>query len=212
MNYENTVKLVSEYLARELKLTNIEKDRIRFGFELFISTIINLSFSFILAWILGIFQAVVFVLISGSILKMLAGGVHFKTIWECGIFTAIITNLLGLISTRYHLVFYNNWPLLLLISSFYIISSLYLWSPADIPQRPITDKRETRFFKAASILVSLIILITVSLLFYFWQERFAIVAASLISGMLFQVFNISPLAYRLQRYYYQNKNKKINNI
>ncbi len=205
MNYEKTVKLVSEYLARELKLGDREKDRIRFGFELLISTVISLSVSLILGGLLGILKAVIFVLIAGSVLKILAGGIHFETIWECGIFTGIITNLLGLISTEYHNIIYNNWRLFLLISSFYIIVSLLLWSPADVPQRPIADNSEIRFFKTFSILVSLIILVTVSSLFYFYKDRFAIESTGLVSGMLFQVFAINPLAYRLQKYYYQIK-------
>ncbi|GAB6137462.1 accessory gene regulator ArgB-like protein [Halanaerobaculum tunisiense] len=205
MSYEETVQELSSYIGQELNLTAKKEDRIRFGIEILISTVISLSFSLILAWLLGIFKPVVFILFTSAILKVVSGGIHLKSVWECASFGAVIINLLGLISLEIKEVVYDHWLLVLVVSSLYIISSLLLWSPAEVAEKPIKDKRHRRKLRLISLVLAILLLTMVFLSFYLYQDRFVLVNVSIILGLLFQAVTINPLAYKLLDFYYQIK-------
>lgn len=201
--YEKAVHIISDYLARELGMAERDRDRVRFGLEMLISTLISLTSSLVLAMVLGLLKPVIFVLISGAVLKMLAGGVHFNTVWECAFTTSIFTNFLAFLASRSGGVIYSNWQVYFVISALYILLSLLIWAPSDVPQKPITERREIRLFKITSIIVAMVILGISYLLIYLFDTRFIIISAALILGLIFQAFAINPLAYRLQGYYYK---------
>jgi accessory gene regulator B len=209
MVYEKTVNKLNNYIVQELDLTAKEQGRIKFGIELLISIIMSLSTTLIVAKLLGIFNSVAFVLLAGAILRQSSGGIHFKTPWECAFFTAFFFNLIGYISFWAKESLFNNWILFLVLSSLYIIMSLLLWSPADVPEKPIKDQRQRRRLKLISLILAISLLILVALSFYFYQNSFALINISLILGLLLQVSAINPWAYKLCKLYYQVRMKLI---
>ncbi|OCL28096.1 hypothetical protein U472_02565 [Orenia metallireducens] len=207
MIYDTTVNKINNYIVQELDLTAKEQGRIKFGIELLISTIMSLGTTLIVAKLLGILNSVIFISLAGVLLKQVSGGIHFKTPWECAFFTAFFFNLLGYISFWAKESVFNNWVLFLVLSSLYIIISLFLWSPADVPEKPIKDQRQRRRLKLISLILAIFLLILVALLFYIYKGCFALINVSLILGLLFQVSSINPLAYKLCNLYYRVKVK-----
>lgn len=207
MLYHKVVQGVSGYIARELNLSDKEKDRIRFALEVLISTLMSLALSLVLALILGIIKAVFFVIIAGAALKASAGGIHLKSPLECAVSTALVTSVLGLIATRYSQVLYKNGVWIVLISFLYILFSLLLWSPADVPEKPIKEIRKRQQLKKISILISFAFILLVGFLFLLGASRYSVVIFSILGGLLFQSFTISPAAYRLHNLYYNLKNR-----
>ncbi len=204
--YQKIVKTITEYLAEELDISPKKKDRIRFGLEIFLSTVITLIFSLLPAFFFNTAKAVIIILLAGGFLKLLTGGIHMKGPWECAVFTSIFVNIFGLITTNYYNLFYRYWPIFILISYIYLFISLFLWSPADVPEKPITDERKIKLFKTTSIIFSLLLLTLASFLFYFTGSDFAIICTGIILGLDFQALTISPLFYKIQNYYYVLKN------
>jgi accessory gene regulator B len=206
MAYKKVVQTLSGYIAEELNLTEKKRDKIRFGIELLISTFSSVFTTLFLAWLLGNFKPVLFILFSSAMLKQVSGGIHLKTVWECTLFSALFCNLLGLVAISFEGFIYNYWLIFLVISVLYIIISLLLWSPAEVEEKPIKSEEKRRNLKLISILISSFILILVAILAYFYQERFILINTSIILGLLLQTSTINPFAYKLRDFYYQFRN------
>lgn len=203
--YVKLIQGVSGYIAKELKLNETDKDKIRFGMEILVSTCLSLFCSLLLARLLGISYSVIFVLLAGAILKQFSGGIHLKTIWECAFFTAIFSNLLGLISLWAEELIYNNWIIFLIISYMYIFVSLYLWSPAEVAENPIKNEKQRRSLRRISLVVVSSLLVLTTFLFCFYKDKCTLFNISITLGLLLQTSTINPLAYYLDDLYYQIK-------
>ncbi|ADL13431.1 accessory gene regulator ArgB-like protein [Acetohalobium arabaticum] len=203
MSYKQAIQTLSSYIAEELNLPDKKQDRIRFGLELLVSTLMSLSTSLILAKLLGIFNSVLFILFASAVLKSVSGGIHLKTPWECALFGALFFNILGLTAVVMKTSIYNNWVLFLIISSLYIFISLLLWSPADVEEKPIKGDKKRKTLKMISVILSSILLVLVAVSFFVYEEQFALFNISVILGLLFQSSTISPAAYKLLEFYYQ---------
>ncbi len=210
--YQKIVENLSKYITNELKIPSTKKDILRFGIEIFLSTSITLFLSIFPAFILGTAKPVIIILLAGASLKILTGGIHLKSPWECAVFTSISVNLLGLVSYNYYKIIYNHWLIFVVVSFIYIFISLLLWSPADVPEKPITKKKKIKFFKITSIVFTSIIFFVVILLFYFKGPVFGILCTGLLLGLLFQSLTINPLFYKLRENYYYIKNHIVSNF
>jgi accessory gene regulator B len=202
MVYEKTIRFLTGYIAGELNLTGSRKDRVRYGLEVLISALISLVITLAIAHFLGIFYSAFFILISGAILKTFSGGTHLKTFFECSFFTALIINCLALLNLSLSEIIFNVWPYYLICTTFFTLFSLFLYSPADVPEKPIRDPLQKQRLRLISILITMILIISVTLLFLLYQQRYLILNTSIITGLFFQSLIITPLAYRLIKSYY----------
>lgn len=207
MLYEKMIQTITGYIAAEMNLGSEKKDRIRFGLEILISTLISIIVSLGLAKILGLFNVVLIILLANGLMKLVGGGVHLKSVGECALFSALSLNIMAYLIIQLQELLYSKWPLFLFISAVYILISLVIWSPADVEEKPIKKERKRNFLKLLSLIISSLLLIIVWLSFYFFQARFIITNISIIFGMLFQSFTINPIAYKLLDVYYQTKSK-----
>ncbi len=205
MVYQKIVKGLSGYISRELNLSDKEKDHIRFALEVLISTLLSLVLSLLVAGFLGIVKPVFFVILAGAALKASAGGIHLKSPLECALSTTFITNLLGLISTRYSIFLYENWVIILMICSLYILFSLIRWSPAGVPEKPIKDEGKRKQLKTISLFIFVISLLFITVSLLVGGSYYTVVSFSILGGLLFQSFAVSPTAYKLHSLYYSTK-------
>lgn len=205
MLYENIIHSITNYIADEIGADSKKKDRIRFGLEILISTFLSVVLSLGLAKILGLFKIVVVILLVNGLMKLIAGGIHLKTVGECALFSALVLNFMAYLVISLQKLIYNVWPLFLVISAFYIFISLLLWSPAEVEEKPIKGERKRKTLRIWSIIVSALLLTEVGLSFYFFKDKFIIFNLSIIFGILFQVFTISPFAYKIIDIYYRIK-------
>ncbi len=205
MNYEKVIHDLSNYIAGELNLSNKDQDRIRFGLEIVISQFISFFSALILAYILGIIKYVLIVLFISGVMKVVAGGIHFKTVLECAFFTTFLTNLFGLIAYWINISFSYTW-IAFFISIVIIILSLLVWSPAEVENKPLKDDKKRRKFKFLSIIMASFFLILLFILLKINQFEFNILNASILSGLFLHTFSINPLTYKLTSFYYKLKN------
>jgi len=209
--YKSLIQNLSGYIARELKLSDKKKAYIRYALEVLISSLISLIISLGLAYVLNIFWSVFWVIIVAAIMKSAAGGVHLKSPWECAVSTALFTNIMGYLSIQFSYFLFRYYPFFLVVSLFYIMISLYFWSPADVPEKPIKEKSKQRQLKRISFFIAIIFAIIVLLVFLLGGREFAIIGISILFGLIFQAFAISPAAYKIQKFYYiikQRNHKK----
>jgi len=210
MVYEKTIRFLTGYIANELNLSKPKKDRVRYGLEVLISVLISLVITLTIAYFLGILYSAFFILIAAAILKTFSGGTHLKTVFECTFFTALIINCLAFINLSLSEIIFNIWPYYLICTTFFILLSLVLYCPADVPEKPIRDPLQKRRLRLISILITMVLIISVTLLFLFHRQKYLILNTSIITGLLFQSLIITPLAYRLIKSYYNFKIRILN--
>ncbi|SKA00082.1 accessory gene regulator ArgB-like protein [Selenihalanaerobacter shriftii] len=208
MRSKEGIKLVSKKLVNYLfeDSTDEEKEIMNYGATILLSTIIAYSAILFIAKALGIFPLTLTALITASILKALSGGVHASCFRNCAITGTIIFNLLGSISyyfaNQVEDITYLIW-LVLLVGSVLI----YFYSPAGIKEKPIRDKKKQSKLKIYSYIIFYIFLVLYYLLSLQGVSNQFILAG--LSGLLWQGFSITPLAYKVFNREYINLNKEV---
>jgi len=210
MFYKKLIKVICNYFAQELELSNKEKDRIEFGLEIFVSQTASFIVALLIAQLLGIFYYVLIILLVSGLMKLIAGGIHFKTVLECIIFTSLISNFFGLLALELNNKFYQNWFFYLLILTFTILYSMIKWAPAKVENKKTKDQNKKLKLKIISILFSLFWIILIYSLFVSYQRKFLLLNSSIFSGLLLHILSINPLSYKfINHYYNKNNNLKI---
>ncbi len=208
MIYKKSISMMSNYIARELNLTNKEKDRIRFGLEIVISTLTSFLTTMFFAYLFDITGLVFLILTFSAVMKMVGGGIHLKTVWECAVFSALLYNLMGLIAKGLIPTISNHIFLSTSITSTFVLISLYLWSPAEVSNKPITEAKKSKL-KKISLGLGFFFIVVVTILFFVFSDKFSILGIGIIAGLVFHALNINPLAFFITNTYYNFKNHLI---
>ncbi|MFW5998767.1 MAG: accessory gene regulator ArgB-like protein [Halanaerobiaceae bacterium] len=207
MSYDNLIKNISNYISQELGLSDVKQDKIRFGLEIVVSQLISLSAVMCISYVLGILNYVIIILLVTATLRITGGGIHFKTVYECTFFTSIFTIVSAYLAVNLSNSNLLNRPYFLVIISVFIILFLYLWSPAKVENKPFKDECSRKKYKFISTLIGVFWLIFILTSYILFQQRYYILISSTISGLLLQLFSISPLAYIFNNRYYHLKEK-----
>ncbi len=203
--YKKLVYILTNYISAELDLDEVTKDKVRFGIEVIISSMITLFLTLIIAVYIDIVIPVSIILIIGALLKVFTGGIHFKTIYECSIFTAITVNGLGLLVKNGHSFIGKHIHTFIIATFLYIILSLIFWSPVESDNRPINSYIKKKRLKYISILLVIVTYIFILLNAYILEYKLILINSSLIFGLLLNAITINPLIKRLLLIYYKKR-------
>lgn len=200
---KRTVNNLSNFLIKKANLDKNKKDKIRFGLEIIISSLISLITILVISLISGLTNIVIFVMISSTILKLIAGGIHFKTIGECALISALFYNITAFIAKYSTQLLLEQRKIFFLAASIFILSSLYFRSPAPVENKPAKTPEERKKLKLFSLTIAIIFLI----ISYFQQNY---IGTGLLMGLILHSFTIIPPAYYLHDKYYSIKNAYVN--
>ncbi len=203
--YNKLVYILTNYISAELDLDDVTKDKVRFGIEVILSSMITLFLTLIIAVFIGIVIPVSIILFIGALLKVFTGGIHFRTISECSIFTAITVNGLGLLVKSGHSFIYSHLHIFLIVTFLFIMLSLIFWSPAESENRPINSDIKKKRLKYISILLVILAYIFIMLNTYILEYKLTLINSSLIFGILLNAITINPLIERLLFIYYKKR-------
>ncbi len=134
----------------------------KYGFELLISTILNILGIVLLSIILGALEGGILFCIAFIPLRLVAGGYHAKHHWSC--ILGFNVTFLGFIMLHHYM---NNEHALPYSMTAIIVSSLLIWSlaPVEAVNKPLKElQRETQRKKSVTLAC---INLTLILLFYF---------------------------------------------
>lgn len=158
---ETVANRIIEYLDTDKKIWNdVERMRMALGLQVLIHNIVMIGTILLTAVVLGIFSEAVVLLTAYGILKMSAGGIHFKSSLAClvgtGIFVIFGTKISDSINIelRYVVIIY-------LICIFI----LTLIGPQGTENNPITVENYVKLRKRTIIFVSIYLLITIFMAF-----------------------------------------------
>lgn len=136
--------------------TEMEIMKMRLGFQVLIHNVLMIGFILVLADFLGIFTDSVILLIGYGLLKLTAGGIHFKKSILCLLSTSAFIVYGVSIAGNINLSLYR-------ILFIYLICMLILWkvAPQGTENNPISQKNYYKLKRETMIISGLYLLITI---------------------------------------------------
>ncbi len=168
-------------------------DEIMYGVEGIYLMITKTIIIFLLAFILGIFKELLYLLIAFNFIRLFAFGMHANKSIICLVFSTLLF-IGGAFLCKY--VTLNK----LVLYIFYLLAFIIItiFSPADTVKRPLINKKKRNKFKFLSIITTLIYFI----LTLFIKNN--LIINSLIFGLIIECILISPLTYKIFKMPYKN--------
>lgn len=190
------IEKICVYLTEALNLNDDQRDNVRYGLEVFISTMFSFLTTLILSWLFNIWVNTLIILIVFALVKTTAGGAHNKSMLNCAIFSGLMFTILALFMSSYYIFLVSHLNLVLLGTMSCTFMIYYFWSPAQVPEKPISKVyaqklRKTSFITLILIFIALIALILVKPKYF----DFIVIGSCL--GLLWQSITITPLGFRL---------------
>lgn len=180
------------------KLANNPQDEeiLNYILPLVFQTIIIFLLTFIISYLLETLNVVLFVALSGIILRQISGGSHSKSIINCTLISVVMINLFSYLS-KYTLT--NSSLILILGSLTFIIGIIIVYKnvPVDVPERPITDPLEISKFRKLSFIY--IFIIGILSLFYYYNYIDKEYYIAIVLGTDWQLFMLTSFGFMFNR-------------
>lgn len=185
------------FLGRELNLNRQETDVIRYGTEIFLSSVIKFTVIVLISYLLSITPYALVVLVTSAVFRSLSGGVHCHSYGRCLVVGGAMTIIIGGLAaiTGAH-VSKNLLLLLTLLSALTGLYTVQKWAPADNPNKPITRPEKRKRFRQLSILFVFIWAIIIILCIVFGPLAAAPLVVASLGSFLVQIFSLCPTGYR----------------
>lgn len=168
-------------------------DEIMYGVEGIYLTITKMIIIFIFAFILGVANELLLLLIAFNFVRLFAFGMHADKSWICLLFSGLLF-LGGAVLTKNIVI---NKPFLYTLYLIVIII-IAIYSPADTVKRPLINKKRRIKFKILSVIMAITYLIITILI----KDNTLI--NILIFGLIIECILILPITYKVFKMPYKN--------
>ncbi|PSM58877.1 accessory gene regulator ArgB-like protein [Clostridium diolis] len=192
LSEEIALKLVAK-INRDNQLDNVNYKKMKYGLEVIIINLSKTSFILLIAFLLGILQKTLTIMLSFAFIRRYAFGIHAKNSISCTILTSIYFFTGAYIPNFIHA---DNYMILLMFSTTILL--LYLYAPADTDARPLTGRKLRKSLKKKALL-SGSILMTLTFFINDFSLKFFISY-----GALCEALTIIPIIYKLFNRRYKN--------
>ncbi len=182
----NLIKKNRSYSDEDIEL-------ISYGLESIYLSFTKAIIIFGIAFILGIFKEVFFLLISYNMIRSQSFGIHASKSIYC-LVSSIMMFIGGAFLCKY--IFLPMW--VMIITSIICVILLYLYAPADTEKRPIVSVKKRKRFKIISTLLGCIYTILIIII------KDLVIKNYLLFGMIWEVLMILPITYKIFNLSYDN--------
>lgn len=166
---------------------------IKYGLEAIYLLVTKTVIIFALAFILGVFNELLLLMITYSLLRTTGFGVHAKKSWHCWASSLLI--FLGAPMLCKYLSLGK--PVLIIISLLSTVL-LFKYAPADTEKRPIISRVRRRIYKICCTSTALVFIILIGL------TESVILENCLLFAILIQTFMVLPTSYKIFDVKYNN--------
>jgi len=192
------MKQFVNYLTRELQLSEEKSEIIEYGLFSLLYSWLSIFTALVLGALFGLWQETIAIMFMVMLYRKVSGGAHIGTPLGCLITgTAAILLLASFTSVFGPKLAGNLIFAILSLAITFIIA--YIWVPADVPQKPITDPQQIKKLRALSF--CLILAWGLAGIFLFWRsQQFAYYYFAGNLGLLWQSFLLTPPGYSFTAY------------
>lgn len=173
--------------------TEEELEVIIYGLEGIYLTLTKMVIIFALAFVLGIFKEVIFLLITYNIIRSQAFGIHASKSIYC-LISSIIMFIGGAIVCKYVTLPFE----VMVVGAIICNICLLIYAPADTEKRPIVNSKKRKRFKYASTFFGVVYTILIIVL------KNTSIATYLLFGMFEAVVMVLPITYSTFNMPYNN--------
>jgi accessory gene regulator B len=191
----NLTRSFAAYLRDQLDLTAEQEDVALFGLRTLVYTPITLFFTFLFAWSLGCLWATIWASISAFALRHYSHGAHNNTPLTCMIKSIVVYTALGEIA-QFSAPYLTRPVMLLVTGAGFLLTLPAVWrcAPADSPAKPVTDLKDRRWLRLASIIMTCAIVVAQIILIFTLPAFTAVLAVGL--GLWWQAFTLTGSGHR----------------
>ncbi len=159
-------KRLTNTLINNNQIDESERSLYEYGFFILLSNVIYVTITLILGSIFNIIIESMAFYIAFSLIRRYAGGFHASSEMKCTLITTI-SIFLCLLCTK--LCETNNIQMPILIPTMIAAIYIFILCPLDTPEKPLT-KEEYKYFRKISWLILLLIVLMISIGWYFKLE------------------------------------------
>lgn len=190
--------MVSNYLSKELSMSEEQKGIISYSIETLLLVIIGFILVLTVGWLIGVPKATFFALISGDFLRKFSGGAHFSSPFPCLTTSAVIYPLISWIGIQAMYLWIDNpiYNIVLFVISIICIFIVWSYSPVDSIAKPIVSVGFRRKLRCLSVIV----VISLSMIALYFNNDY--IGVSIIAGLTIQSVTLLPVFNK------KNNNKK----
>lgn len=181
------------FITKNKKYTDEEKDIIVYGLESLYLTYTKMVIIFLLAYILGCFKDTIILLITYNIIRSKAFGLHATKSIYC-LISSILIFIGGALVCKYITIPFS----IMIILSVICNICLLLYAPADTHKHPLINAKKRKNFKFVSF--SLGIIYTILIIIF----RNYFIVNYLLFGLIFAVIMVLPITYKIFNLPYNN--------
>lgn len=197
-------EILSKRKKQQYKLLDKQevKDIFNYAFQALYGETIKMAIIFAIAYFLNILLPVVLITLTFATLRTCAGGVHMDTFMKCFITTAIMFLVPGYLLNHMGstIVFSNIGLFVTIFLTFIFCLDLALeYAPRDTETKEIKDPKEIKKYKDKTIKCLIILsieMLAMLVAHYFKLQNMQLVILSICTGMLLEIFTITPLGVR----------------
>ncbi|CDM70373.1 putative accessory gene regulator protein [Clostridium bornimense] len=187
-----TIKIIS-FFKKKIDLNKSSLEKLSLGVLVLLINIFKIAFVLIVSLPLGILKETIVLVLFFGVLRFFSLGIHAKSSIGCTIMTLFIYIFSSYLS--------HNYPLsisIVMILSLISLIIIFVYSPADTYNRPLTDSKKRKKLKIQSLILSILYLllsiIVNNLIFY----------NLIMYCLLFQSISIHPITYKIFKQPYSN--------
>lgn len=180
---------VSNYLSKELNISEEQRCIISYSIETLFLVIIGFIIVLTVGWIIGVPKATFIALISGDLLRKFSGGAHFSSPIPCLTTSAITYPFVSWIGVQvmYFGVNYPIYKTVLFVISVICIIIVWSLSPVDSVAKPIVSVS----FRKKLRCLSVIVVISLSIIALYFNNNY--IGVSIIAGLTIQSVTLLPV-------------------
>ncbi|PRX31820.1 accessory gene regulator B [Orenia metallireducens] len=173
-----------------------EQEIMGYGLRMILVTVIDLIAIVIVGLMVGVPELAVTAAISIGIIRRFSGGFHASTYVRCALLGTVVCVGLGLLA-NYLVMSINRGVIFILLWLVLMIGAIliYSYAPAGVKEKPLTALPKRVRLKISSFIAFFIVLL-IDFSLYLMLEVDSYVLSSLF-GVVWQIFTITPLAYKL---------------
>ncbi len=166
---------------------------VQYGLEGIYMLITKLVVIFFVAYLLGIFQEAVVLLLLFNVLRTTAFGLHAAKSWMCWVSSTIVFIGCPLLCLTLRLPVW-----VLFIIGCICLINFFLYAPSDTEKRPLVNKKKRIIYKIITLISGIIYLILLFII------KDAFLKNALVCAMVIQSVLIHPMVYKVFKLPYAN--------